>query len=117
MSYATLAGFTVACNSAGTAVYYTPPIAREALKATLSLETTHFHVAVSGVVVVTVQHKDLADTSWATAGTFADITEVGVDTLTLSGLKEELRLKVAFSGGVAGNIAHILLAAVTWLFD
>lgn len=117
MSYATLAGFTVVRDLTGAAAYYTPPIVREALDATFSLETTHFAVVGGGAVVVTVEHKDLADTSWGTADTFANITGTGVSTLTVSGLLEEIRFKVAFSGGGAGDMVHLLIAPVVWLSD
>ena len=113
MSYATLVGITVVRNQTGSAVYYTPPIAREALDATFSLETTHF--ICSGSVVVTVEHKDFADASWATADTFASIAGTGVETLTVSGLKEEIRFKFGFSGGGPKEFAHIVVAAPTWL--
>jgi len=113
MSYATLAGFSVVSDVSGAAVYYTPPIAREALNATFSIETTHFYMA-SGSVVVTVEHKDFADTSWSTAGTFASITGTGVDTLDVSALKGEIRFKVGFGGGAANDFAHLVVAAPTW---
>jgi hypothetical protein len=115
MSYATLVGFSVVRNQTGSAVYYTPPIAREALKATFSVEATHFISA--GAVVVTVEHKDFADTAWVTADTFANITGTGVETLAVSGLSEELRYKIAFSGGNPFGFAHLIIAAVIWLFD
>jgi len=113
MSYATLAGFSVVSDVSGAAVYYTPPIAREALNATFSVETTHFYMA-SGSVVVTVEHRDLADTSWSTAGTFSSITGTGVETLDVSALMEEIRFKVGFSGGGPNDFAHLLVAAPTW---
>ena len=116
MSYATLAGFTVMRDPMGTAVHYTPPIAREALNATFSVETTHYYSSGPGAVVVTVQHKDFADTSWAVADTFANITGTGVDTLTVADLKEEIRLKFGFSiGGAAFDLAHLVVAAPAWL--
>lgn len=113
MSYATLVGCTVVRNQAGSAVYYTPPIAREAMKAIFSLETTHFISA--GAVVVTVQHKDFADTNWVTADTFANITGTGVDTLAVSDLKEEIRLKLGFTGGNPAGFAHVVVSGPTWL--
>ncbi len=113
MSYATLVGCTVVRDQTGSAVYYTPPIAREALKATFSVEATHFISA--GAVVVTVEHKDFAETTWATAGTFANITDTGVETLTVSALKEVIRFKFGFSGGGPFEFAHLVIAAVIWL--
>lgn len=113
MSYATLLGFTVLRDQTGAAVYYTPPIVREALEATFTLNATHF--TGSGAVVVTVEHKDFADTSWATADTFSNITATGVKTLTFSPLKEEIRFKFGFSGGGPDEFAHIVVAEPTWL--
>ncbi len=113
MSYATLVGSTVVRNQTGSSVYYTPPIGREAMKATFSLETTHFISA--GTLVVTVQHKDLADTVWATADTFASITGTGVATLTVSDLKEEIRFKFGFTGGNPSGFAHVVVSKPTWL--
>jgi len=113
MSYATLVGITVIRDSTGAGVYYTPPIVREALEATFSLETTHF--ICGGSIVVTVEHKDFADTSWATADTFASITATGVETLTISALKEEIRFKLGFSGAGPAEFAHMVVAEPTWL--
>jgi hypothetical protein len=113
MSYATLVGCTVVRNQTGSAVYYTPPIGREAMKAVFSVETTHFISA--GAVVVTVEHKDFADTLWATADAFANITGTGVETLAVSGLKEEIRLRIGFSGGNPSGFAHLVVAEPTWL--
>jgi hypothetical protein len=113
MSYATLVGCTVVRNQTGSAVYYTPPIAREELDATFSVETTHF--ASAGSVVVTVEHKDFADVSWAAAGTFSSITGTGVETLAVSALKEEIRFKFSFVGGNPSGFLHALLAEPTWI--
>ena len=118
MSYATLAGITVMRDPMGTAVYYTPPIAREALNATFAVETTHYYSSGPGALVATVEHKDLGDTSWAVADTFANITGTGVDTLTVADLKEEIRLKFSFSiGGAAFDFAHLLFSRIVWMFD
>jgi hypothetical protein len=113
MSYASLVGFSVIRDVSGGAVYYTPPIAREALDATFTLEATHF--VAGAALVVTVEHKDLADTSWATAGTFGTITGTGVSTLPVSDLKEEIRLKCGFSGGSQGDFAHLVVAEPAWV--
>ena len=113
MSYATLLGFTVLRDQTGAAVYYTPPIVREALQATFSVEATHFISA--GAIVVTVEHKDFADTSWTTADTFANISGVGIETLTVSALKEEIRLQFGFSGGNPSGFAHLVVTEPTWL--
>jgi hypothetical protein len=112
MSYATLLGYTVVRNQTGSSVYYTPPIAREALEATFSVEATHFISA--GTVVVTIQHKDFADTSWVTADTFAGITGTAVETLTVSALKEEIRFKFSFTGGNPVGFAHLVVAEPAW---
>lgn len=113
MSYATLVGFTVLRNQAGSSVYYTPPIARQALAATFSVEATHF--VCSGNVVVTVEHKDFADTSWVTADTFPNISGTGVESLAVTDLMEEIRFKFGFSGGGPGEFAHLVVAEPAWL--
>ena len=113
MSYATLLGYTVIRNQTGSAAYYTPQIVREALEATFSVEATHFISA--GTVVVTIQHKDFADIAWVTADTFAGITGTGVETLTVSALKEEIRFKFAFTGGNPFGFAHLVVVEPTWL--
>jgi hypothetical protein len=115
VSYATLVGYTVVRDTVGAAAYYTPPMASEAKKASFSLEATHFYGA--GALIATVEHKNLDETTWATAGTFADITGAGVKTLVIDGVKEEFRFKFGFSGGGAGDFVHLLIAAVMWLLD
>ena len=74
------------------------------------------HAAGAGALVVTVEHKDLADTSWATADTFANITGTGLETLTVTDLKEEIRLKFSFdANGASFDLSHLVVAAPTWI--
>jgi len=49
-----------------------------------------------------VETKNSDDTTWTTAGTFAAITSIGVYTLDVTGLKEEVR------------ISYILTASQPW---
>ena len=115
MSYANLVGFTAVCDAATTGVYYTPPIVREGAQATFSLDATHVAFGAMGRAVVTVEHKDFADTSWVAAGTFANITATGVKILTVSSLKEEIRLKIGFSLAVVNDLVHLVVAEPMWV--
>jgi hypothetical protein len=38
-----------------------------------------------------------------------------VETLAVTGLKEEIRLKFSFSGGGPSEFAHIVVAEPTWV--
>jgi hypothetical protein len=112
MSYATLLGYTILKDGTGTTAYRTPPIARQSREATFSIEATH--VAGTVTLVATVEHKNLDESTWASAGTFDDVTAVGVKTKTLSDLKEEIRFAFTYSAGTAGEFVHVVIPEPTW---
>ncbi len=92
--------------------YYSPTFPRGGEAATFAVDVTHFDGGPT--LVVSVEHKNMEDTSWTTAGTFTTITATGLATKDVTGLKEELRIKYLFSAGTAGNLAHIVVPAPQW---
>jgi len=83
--------------------YYSPPFLREGLAATLVADVTHRQAAGGFVLLLSLEHKNLADTTWSTAGSFAAISTVGLATKDITDLKELLRWVAAFSNGAAGE--------------
>jgi hypothetical protein len=106
-------GFNLFYDGVGTTPFYTNPFPRRGLAALFSLQTTH--VPASLTLNASVQHKNLEDASWTTAGVFSGITAVGLSTLDLSGLKEELRFSFTFSGtGGIGNFFRVFVPPPAW---
>lgn len=91
--------------------YFSPTFSRGGLSALFSLEVLIITATALGVIV---EHKNLEDTSFTTAGTFSSITSTGVKTLTVTGLKEEIRLKFTLTGSNAYDAVHINVLAPAW---
>ena len=83
--------------------YYSPPFSREGLAATFIADVTHRQAAGGLTLLVSLEHRNLDDTTWSTAGSFAAISTVAVATKNITGLKELLRWAVTFSSGSAGE--------------
>jgi hypothetical protein len=107
----TILGDILIHDGTGTAGYYSPPFGRGGESAVFSAEVTVRHG--TPTLVFEVEHKNPEDTSWSSAGSVS-ISATGVTTLEVSTLKEEMRLKFTFSGGVAGNFVQILVPAPMW---
>ena len=103
---------TTIIHPGDTTAYYSPSFPRGGEAANFSLDVTHLVGTVT--FVVDIEHKNLEDTTWASAGTFTAITATGVQVKDLTGLKEEIRIKFAFSAGSAGDFVHVIVAAPAW---
>ena len=106
-------GDDVVHDGDGTTPYYSPPFGRGGEAAVFSIEVTH--VDGSPTMVVGVDHRNVDESNWSSAGTFSDITAASVATKELSGLKEELRFAFTFTVGVGGDFMHVLIPAPMWL--
>ena len=72
------------------------------------------HGQTDSIGILSLRAGTFDDTSWVNGGTFADITSVGVATMNLNQLKEELRFCFTYSGGARGNGVHLLLSKPAW---
>ncbi|MHC4957084.1 MAG: hypothetical protein ACYTGN_01820 [Planctomycetota bacterium] len=95
-----------------TSKYYSPAFPRGGQAATFSLDVTH--LTASPTLVVTIEHKNADDTTWATAATFTSITAVGVATKDATSLKEQIRIAFNYTAGSAGDFVHVVVAAPAW---
>lgn len=106
-------GFTL-LKMAGSACY-SPQFNRGGLAASFGIEVTNW---VGGgslpVLVVAVEHRNVEDTSWSTLAALTDINSDGLKTLSSSPIKEILRLKFIFTGGVETTGAHLNVLAPQW---
>ena len=93
------------------AVLYSPSFPRGGEAALFSVEV--LAELGSPTLVIGIDHKNYAETSWTAAGAFSAITAVGVATKDLSGLKEELRFKFTMSG-TDGHGFNLLMPAPAW---
>jgi len=103
-----ITGTTIMHDGSGTVPYYTPIIARGGAAALFSVDVTH--IAGTPTLNIDVEHKNVEDTSWTTAGSFSSITAVGVESKDVTGLKEQIRLAFTFSAGSAGNFFVVVIA-------
>jgi hypothetical protein len=73
-------------------------------------------VGSSPSLVITVEHKNAEDTSFATAGTFSAITSAGgaIAELDVSTLKEEIRFRYVTSSTNAWDGFLLLVLAPIW---
>ncbi len=76
---------------------YTPPIKRVSDKAAFTIEVLQV-AGTSPSLAIDIEHKNFDESAWASAGIFTALTAVGVGAKTVSGLKEQLRLKFTMSG-------------------
>ena len=108
-----LLGFTLLYDTVGTTPYYTTSFARRGLAALFSIQTTHVRGGLTLNAVV--QHKNREDVSWSNAGSFSGITAIGLSSLDVTSLKEEIRLAFTFSGtGSLGHFFRVFIPPPAW---
>lgn len=107
-----IVGTQITHDGTGTTAYYSPSFPRGGEAAVFSVDVTHMRGGPT--MVVTVEHKNVEDTSWSTAGTFSNITTTGLATKDISGLKEEIRFAFTFTAGSAGEFFHVIVPAPAW---
>jgi hypothetical protein len=95
----------------GATAFSSPQFPRGGFSAVFSLECTH--IKGSPTLTVTVQHRNVEDTVWATAGTFSAITTTGVYTLDVTDIKEIVRLSYGIAGSDLEGF-HVIVAAPAW---
>ena len=96
----------------GTA-YYSPSFPRGGLAAFFTVDTTHTEG--SPTFKITVEHRDENDTTFTSAGTFADITSPGTSGVEVTGLKQIIRFKYEFDAGDDSTDAvHFVMQAPSW---
>jgi hypothetical protein len=61
---------------------------------------------------IDVEHKNSEDSSWAVAGSLPTLTAVGISAETVSGLKEQVRLKLTVNG--VGGWIRVLIHEPMW---
>lgn len=106
-----LTGFFI-LKAAGSAKY-TPSFPRGGLAAVFSVQVFEL-VGSPTSLTVTVEHKNIEDTTFASAGSFSSITSAGTATLDLSGLKEQLRFALTVAATNSWEGFYMLIAAPAW---
>ncbi|MGE0143188.1 MAG: hypothetical protein AB7I19_14270 [Planctomycetota bacterium] len=96
------------------ATYYSPWFSRAADAATFFLQL--MHVSTNGQVLVTIEHKNIADadSSASTAGTFSLASSVGTIAKAVSGLKELVRIKYAVAASSGSAWLHLRMLPPMW---
>ena len=91
--------------------YYSPSFPRGGLAGTFSVDVTNLQGV--SAFVITVQHRDEHDTTWATAGTFTTITAVGAASQDVLGIKQIVRFKYELTGSAEDGV-HFIVQAPSW---
>ena len=92
-------------------VLYSPSFPRGGEAALFSVEV--LAELGSPTLVIGIDHKNYAETSFTAAGAFSAITAPGVSTLDLGTLKEELRFKFTMTG-TDGHGFNMLVPEPAW---
>ncbi len=97
---------------AGGTTMYSPSFGRGGLGCVFNATT----LAMLGTpsLVITVQHKNHDDTTWASAGTFSSITTLNQFTQDLSPLKEEIRFAYVITATNDWEGFLLLMTSPTW---
>lgn len=91
---------------------YSPTFSRKGMSATFIVQV--LQLVGSPGLTVTVEHKNLEDTSWTTAGTFSAISTVSIARLDVASLKEQLRFGFAISATNAWEGMLMSTLAPAW---
>jgi len=92
--------------------YLSPTFARGGLSATFAREL--LMVGTSGTLDIDIEHKNLDDTAFTTAGSFAQLTAAGIGTIGVSALKEQVRFRYSIAGAQAWSFVHFNMLAPAW---
>ena len=106
-----LTGFYVLKGSGG--ALYSPQFPRGGLAANFSVEILQL-VGAPTSLSIAIEHKNIEDTAWASAGTFAAISAAGVFTKDLTLLKEQLRFTYTVTATNSWEGILMIVAAPAW---
>ena len=97
----------------GAGVYqYSPSFPRGGLSAVFSVEVL---ALISGAALdIAVQYRNAEDTTWTTYGSAISASTVGVHTLEVTGIKEEVRLRFSVQGSAATDTVYANVLAPQW---
>lgn len=90
---------------------YSPTFARGGMAAVFAVEI--FAADASTTLTVTVEHKNVEDTSWTTLATLATMSS-GVNTQTATAIKEQLRFAFVVNGTNAYDSVYANVLAPAW---
>ena len=91
--------------------FYSETMPRGGLAAVFSFDVTHL---LSGATLtVSIEHRNVDDTTWTTAGTFTTVSSAGVATKDVTDIKELWRW-VFTPGGTAGKFIALVFQPTAW---
>jgi hypothetical protein len=102
-------GITLLKMSGGS--YESPTFMRQGLSATFSVDIMKL-TATS--LLIDVEHKNIEDTSWSSAGTFASITSTGVKSVNIGTLKEQIRFVYTITASDDYDGVHLNMLTPAW---
>ncbi len=94
-------------------VYYSPTFVRGGLAGLFAFDVMGL-MGTGTTLECDVEHKNSEDTNFTIAGTFSSMSALQVWTLSVSGLKEEIRLAVRVGGAAANNTVYANALAPQW---
>ena len=93
---------------------YSPTFPRGGLAALLVIQALQRVGSTPPSLAVTVEHKNSDDTTWTTAGSFSAITSIGVYSLDVTGIKEEVRITYTITATQVYEGYLLNLLAPSW---
>lgn len=93
--------------------FYGPEIFRGGLAASFLVDVTHF--LGTPTVTITIEHRNEDETSWSVLGAMSPINIKGTHDVSVSGVKEIVRMRVDFDAGDAAlDAIHLLMMSPSW---
>jgi hypothetical protein len=95
-------------------VVRTPDVPRQADSAVFAVDVTRVFGSIAPEMTVAVEHRNSAQDSWATAGTFTNVTTEGLKNVTISSLREFVRLKFEITAGSTNAFMRFQILPPLW---
>jgi len=92
--------------------YYSLPFSRRGDAGLFSIYVQQ--VSENPTMTVDVEHKNVEDTAWLTAGSFSAITTTGMATKDVSALKEQVRYKITITATSPTAAVHFYIDRPSW---
>jgi hypothetical protein len=106
-----LTGFYVLKGSGATK--YTATFPRGGLAANFQVQVLDL-VGSPTDLIAQIEHKNIEDTSFAVAGTFSPISSISITSLSVTGIKEQVRYAFSPTASNDWEGFYILLPAPAW---
>jgi len=92
----------------------TPDVPRQSDAAVFAVDVTRAFGSVAPEMTIAVEHRNSAQDTWATAGTFTTVTSEGLKSATVSNLREFVRLRFELTVGSTNAFMRFQILPPIW---